>query len=48
MRRVVIYRLPHFQLVFGVVRIAALGEGRSLSMDRLPSSELVGEEARWK
>lgn len=49
--KAVIYELDHFQLVWDVVRVmGAFDEGllRSLSIDRLPSSEVVGEEARWK
>lgn len=43
------YRVPHFQLEFEVVLIID-GEvwSRSLSMELLPLSEPVGDEARWK
>lgn len=44
------YRLDHFQLWFDVVRVMRAPEEdlRSLSRDCLPSSEPVGDEARWK
>jgi hypothetical protein len=47
----IIYRLDHFQLVLDAVRVIdEFDDGLllSLSIERLPSSELVGEEARWK
>jgi hypothetical protein len=45
-----VYRVPHFQLEFDEVRVMEGAEEslRSLSMERLPLSEPVGEEARWK
>lgn len=44
------YRVPHFQLELEEVRVMEGAEEslRSLSMERLPLSEPVGEEARWK
>lgn len=48
--RLKIYRVPHFQLELDEVRVMEGAEEslRSLSMERLPLSEPVGEEARWK
>lgn len=45
-----VYRLPHFQLEFEVVRVSEEGGGllRSPSIERLPSSEPTGDPARWK
>lgn len=41
--------MPHFQLELDEVRAMEGAESlRSLSMERLPLSEPVGEEARWK
>lgn len=42
--------MPHFQLELEEVRVMEGAEEslRSLSMERLPLSEPVGEEARWK